>query len=176
MINELITKRLTLRKMQEKDSAGLFAVWSDPSVTRFMNIPAFTGEDQAKEMINFLAELAHENKALRYTIRTKDSGQIIGSCGYNTIDFANGKTELGYELAKGHWGKGYASEAIRELMNYAFEELNLHRIEAKVEPENKNSIRLLQNLEFTFEGTLRDAEKAKGRFVDLAMYAKLSTD
>ncbi len=175
-MNDLTTERLTLKKIQENDAAGLFAVWSDPDVTRFMNIPAFTGEDQAKEMITILAALAKENKALRYTIRMKDSGQIIGSCGYNVLDFDNQRTELGYELAKGHWGNGYASEAIRELSRYAFTELGLHRIEAKVEPENDNSIRLLQKLGFTFEGTLRDAEKAKGRFVDLAMYAKLSSD
>lgn len=175
-MKDLTTERLTLKMMQENDATGLFAIWSDPDVTRFMNIPTFSGEEQAKEMITILAELAKENKALRYTIRTKDSGQIIGSCGYNVLDFENQKTELGYELAKEHWGKGYATEVIRELSRYAFAELGLHRIEAKVEPENKNSLKVLQKLDFTYEGTLRDAEKAKGRFVDLAMYAKLSTD
>ncbi|RIU90494.1 GNAT family N-acetyltransferase [Oceanobacillus picturae] len=176
MMNDLTTERLTLKRMKEHDAAGLFAIWADPDVTRFMNIPSFTGEDQAKEMINVLTELAKENKALRYTIRMKDSGKIIGSCGYNVLDFENHKTELGYELAKEHWGKGYASEAIHALTKNAYAELGFHRIEAKVEPENGNSIRLLLKLGFTFEGTLRDAEKAKGRFVNLALYAKLSTD
>ncbi|MFD1173447.1 GNAT family N-acetyltransferase [Oceanobacillus picturae] len=176
MMKDLTTERLTLKMMQENDAARLFAIWADPDVTRFMNIPSFTREDEAKEMINVLTELAKENKALRYTIRMKDCGKIIGSCGYNVLDFDNQKTELGYELAKEQWGKGYASEAIHALTKNAYAELGFHRIEAKVEPENGNSIRLLQKLGFTFEGTLRDAEKAKGRFLDLAMYAKLSTD
>ncbi|WP_404454887.1 GNAT family N-acetyltransferase [Oceanobacillus kapialis] len=175
-MKDLTTERLTLKKMHDSDTDGLFALWSDPAVTEFMNIPAFKDVAQAREMIRLLTSLAEEMKAQRYTIHLKGSGKIIGSCGYNVLDFTNQKTELGYELAKEHWGKGYATEAIRTLVNYAFTELDMHRIEAKVEPQNRNSIRLLQKLGFIFEGTLRDAEKAKGEFVDLAMYARLRTD
>ncbi|MGE7625022.1 GNAT family N-acetyltransferase [Viridibacillus sp. NPDC096237] len=176
MITELHTKRLFLREMKESDSSRLFKIWSDPDVIKFMNISSFTDEKQAKVMINFLNELALENKAARYSIIELNSNEIIGSCGYNTVDFENEKAEIGYDFAKEFWGKGYASEAINALLDYAFFNLELNRIEAKVEPENINSIKVLQRLNFVFEGTLRQAEKSKGKFNDLSIYSKLKTD
>ncbi|WP_019392719.1 GNAT family N-acetyltransferase [Priestia filamentosa] len=176
MISELYTKRLYLRRLKESDSSTLFKIWSDPVVTKHMNISHFMEEKQAKDMITFLNTLAYENKAARFTIIELASNKIIGSCGYNTLDFAHSKSEIGYELSKAFWGKGYASEAISGLLKYAFEDLGLNRIEAKVEPQNTNSIKTLQRLNFTLEGTLRQAEKSKGKFVDLNLYSRLKTD
>ncbi|PFD88755.1 hypothetical protein COE15_27005, partial [Bacillus cereus] len=107
MITELYTQRLHLRKIEESDSLSLFKIWSDPDVTRFMNISNFIDENQAKDMINLLNELAQNNKALRFTIIEKESNQIIGSCGYNSLDFENSKTEIGYDISKAFWGKGW---------------------------------------------------------------------
>lgn len=176
LITELHTQRLHLRQIKESDSLSLFKIWSDPDVTKFMNISNFTDENQAKDMIHFLNELAQSNKALRFTIIEKESNQIIGSCGYNSLDFENSKTEIGYDISKAFWGKGYAPEAISALLNYAFTHLKLCRVEAKVEPENVNSIKVLQKLQFAFEGTLRKSEKSNGKFIDLNIYSKLITD
>ncbi|EEK48367.1 Uncharacterized acetyltransferase p20 [Bacillus cereus ATCC 10876] len=176
LITELYTQRLHLRKTEESDSLSLFKIWSDPDVTKFMNIINFTTEDQAKDMIKFLNELAQSNKALRFTIIEAKSNQIIGSCGYNFLDFENSKTEIGYDISKAFWGKGYAPEAISALLDYAFTNLKLNRIEAKVEPENLNSISVLKKLKFTLEGTLRKSEKSNGKFIDLSIYSKLITD
>lgn len=176
LIQELNTQRLYLRKMKVSDSQSLFEIWSDPDVTKFMNIANFTNEKQAKEMIELLDELSNENKAIRFSMVELKSGEIIGTCGFNMIDFENDKTEIGYDLSKKHWGMGYASEGIRALIHYAFEILNLNRIEAKVEPANSNSIRVLQKLNFTFEGTLRQFEKSNGKYIDLHMYSLLKSD
>jgi [ribosomal protein S5]-alanine N-acetyltransferase len=176
LITQLHTERLHLREMQESDSLSFFKIWSDPDVARFMNIDYFTDENQAKDMIKLLNELALENRAFRFAIIESKSNEIIGSCGYNFLDFENAKTEIGFDIAKPFWGKGYAFEAMHSLLDYAFTHLKLNRIEAKVEPENMNSIRLLQKLNFTFEGTLRQYEKLKGQFIDLNMYSKLATD
>lgn len=79
-------------------------------------------------------------------------------------------------LVKLFWGKGYAPEAILSLMDYAFSTLEFNRIEAKVESENINSIKVLQKLNFTFEGTMRKCEKSNEKFIDLSIYSKLITD
>ncbi|PAD27480.1 GNAT family N-acetyltransferase [Niallia circulans] len=176
LITELHTTRLLLRKMRASDSTSLFPIWSDPEVTKFMNIDSFTEESQAKEMIFFLDELSKEDKAIRYAIIELESNQIIGSCGFNFIDFENEKAEIGYELSKLYWGQGYAKEAISCLIQSAFTDLHLNRIEAKIEPDNINSIKLIEKLSFTYEGTLRKAEKAKNRFIDLRLYSLLATD
>ncbi|MFC4403877.1 GNAT family N-acetyltransferase [Gracilibacillus xinjiangensis] len=176
MINNLYTKRLHLRQMAATDAAELFEVWSDPDVTKYMNITPFTTEQEAAGMINFLTELANENKAIRYTIILRETNEVIGSCGFNSLDYEHEKTEIGYDLAKNHWGNGYAPEAISILLETAFDSLDLNRVEAKVEPENVNSIKVLEKLNFMYEGRLREAEKSKGRFVDLNVYSKLKTD
>lgn len=173
---DLYTKRLHLRKMNITDSSGLFKIWSDPDVTSFMNIDNFTDESQVQDIINLFNKLSQENRATRFTIIEQESNEIIGSCGYNSLDFENVKAEVGYDIGKGFWGKGYAPEALSALIEYAFETLNFNRIEAKVSPENFNSIKVLQKLNFTFEGTLRKSEKLKGKFIDINMYSKLKTD
>jgi len=176
LITELHTERLHLRKMKASDSSSLFRIWSDPDVTKFMNVSCFTNEDQAKEMINLLDDLSRDNKAIRFSIIKKESNEIIGSCGFNLLDFENKKAEIGYDIARSFWGRGYASEAISSLLDHGFSILRLNRIEAKVEPENMNSIKLLQKLNFTFEGTLRQCERVNEKFNDLNIYSKLVSD
>ncbi|MDK8190567.1 GNAT family protein [Paenibacillus sp. UMB7766-LJ446] len=176
MITELHTERLHLRKMKVSDSPSLFTVWSDPDVTKFMNVRCFTDVEQAKDMINLLDDLSRDRKAIRFTIIKKESNEIIGSCGYNALDFDNFKAEIGYDLAKSSWGRGYASEAVSSLVDHAFSSLKLNRVKAKVDPENVSSIKLLEKLFFTFEGTLREYERVEGTFNDLHMYSKLISD
>ncbi|QOS81890.1 GNAT family N-acetyltransferase [Paenibacillus sp. JNUCC31] len=176
MITELHTERLHLRKMKESDSPSLFTIWSDPDITKFMNVSSFTDVEQAKEMIHLLDDLSRDRKAIRFSIIKKESNEIIGSCGYNSLDFDNLKAEIGYDMAKSSWGRGYASEAVSTLVDHAFSSLKLNRVEAKVDPENVNSIRLLQKLCFTFEGTFREYEGVEGKFNDLHMYSKLISD
>ncbi|MCM3488216.1 GNAT family N-acetyltransferase [Alkalihalophilus marmarensis] len=176
MKTELVTERLCLRKMDESDAGSLFEIWSDPEVTKYMNISSFTEIKQAEEMISLLNQLANENQAIRYSMIELTSNKVIGSCGFNVIDFKNERVEIGYDLSKSYWGKGFATEALTGLLLYAFETLAIHRVEAKVEPANLASIRLLNKLQFSYEGTLRQSEKARGSFVDLAIYSRLSTD
>ncbi len=176
MINEIPTKRLLLRRMRVSDTHSLFRIWSDPEVTKYMNISNFTKESQAKEMIELLDELTRANKAVRFCIIDQASHEIIGSCGFNLIDLDNAKAEIGYDLAKAYWGLGYAPEAIHALTQHAFKKLRLNRIEAKVEPANVSSIKVLNKCNFTYEGTLRQYEKSKEIFIDISMYSLLSTD
>ncbi|MFT4412222.1 GNAT family N-acetyltransferase [Fredinandcohnia humi] len=176
MIQDFTTERLHVRKMTASDATELFKIWSDPVVTQFMNIENMTEEKQAIDIINYLGNLADENKAIRYSIIERNTNKIIGSCGYNSLDFENSKCEIGYEIAHQYWGKGYASEAISMLLENAFNNLNLNRVEAKVEIDNVASVKVLQKLNFTYEGTLRQTEKSKGRFIDLQIFSKLQSD
>ncbi|KOS69346.1 GNAT family acetyltransferase [Lysinibacillus contaminans] len=176
MKTELHTERLHLRTMKASDSHSLFKIWSDPDVTKFLNISSFTYEEQSTEIFALLGELARDNIASNFTIIERESNEIIGTCGFNSIDFENSKAEIGVSIAKAYWGMGYASEGINALVNYTFQTLELNRIEAKVEPENVNSIKVLTKLNFTFEGTLRQYEKSKGKLIDINMYSRLRTD
>ncbi|OXS75499.1 GNAT family N-acetyltransferase [Lysinibacillus sp. KCTC 33748] len=171
MIEQMNTKRLYLRKMQMADAHSLFNIWSDPEVTKFMNITNFAHEEQAKEMIELFDQLAEEHKAIRLTIIEKESNEIIGSCGFNSFDEESATAEIGYDIAKAYWGKGYAPECISALMDYAFTTLNITKIEAKIEPGNSNSIKVVEKLNFTFEGTFQEYEESKESFYDINVYS-----
>lgn len=146
------TERLLLRKVASADAKSLWGIWSDPAVTKFMNISSFTHEEQALEMIDLLNQLANEHRAIRYSIIKKIGNCIIGSCGFNNIDFDKAIAEIGYDLAKTHWGKGYATEAIIALIHVAFTHLEITTIVAKVDAANSNSIKVLQKLNFILQG------------------------
>lgn len=99
---------------------------------------------------------------------------FYGAIGLNNLNKIHRKAEIGFWLIPNFWGKGIMSGALKLIINYAFSGLNLHRIEAMVEKENLNSKKLLQKLNFSFEGTLVDHEIKNDSFISIDVYAKLS--
>ncbi len=95
-------------------------------------------------------------KGIRWAIQLKDSGKMIGTCGYHNWAHEHFKTELGYELNPLYWRQHYMEEAITTILPYAFSEMNVHRIEAFTDPDNLASERLLLKLNFKEEGLLKD--------------------
>ena len=176
MLAELKSKRLILIQSEASHASELFSIWKDPEVSKFMNIESLSTIDEVVDLITFTNQLAVMNQSIRYTIILKESNEIIGGCGFNEIDFENERAEIGYELRKEYWGKGFASEAVSALMCYWFHYLGLNRLEARVISENLPSIRLLNSLGFHFEGLLRQSEKSNGNFIDVRVYSKLKTD
>lgn len=171
IVNTIQTKRLMLRKMDMCDANSLFAIWSNPKVTKYMNIEGFTRIKEAEEMIAFLSDLSERGEAIRYSIIEKNSNTIIGSCGFNSLNFEANTAEIGYDLDSQFWNKGYGTEAVNGLVDYAFHQLNLKIIEAKVDPRNILSIKLLQKLNFEFQGIV---EENAGQADDLYLYTKES--
>ncbi|SDC83855.1 ribosomal-protein-alanine N-acetyltransferase [Terribacillus halophilus] len=165
--NTIKTSRLILRKMDKNDVNALFAIWSDPNVTKYMNIDGFSQIEQAEEMISILSDLSEKGEAIRYTILEAKTNSIIGSCGFNTLDFKNETAEVGYDLDSGFWNKGYGTEAVQGLVDYACHQLQFKKIEAKVDPNNIPSIKLLLKLDFILEGQFSN---------DLNLYTKYLLD
>jgi len=89
---------------------------------------------------------------------------------------AHRKAEIGFWLLTEYWGKGIVSEAIPLILDYAFRELKLHRIEAFIETENLNCKKVIIKLGFQHEGTMKDCEIKNGEFISLDIYAKFSVD
>ncbi|MCG7378095.1 GNAT family N-acetyltransferase [Paenibacillus sp. ACRSA] len=98
------------------------------------------------------------------------------SFSFNSLDYDHYRAEIGYDLAQSHWGRGFSSESIRAMLEHGYSILKMNRIEAKVDPDNVNSIKLLEKLGFICEGTLRQYERVEGAFKDIHMYSKLSSD
>ncbi len=119
--------------------------------------------------------LAVRKKCIRFWVYEKaNPEQIAGTvCFYNITHLMYDRCETGYKFDPVHWRKGYAREAMELGISLMFQELNLHRIEAYVMEDNAASIRLLKNLGFQYEGTLRKSIRICGNWEDHMLFARL---
>ena len=101
---------------------------------------------------------------------------LIGAIGIRNWAIEHARAEVGYVLARQHWGQGYATEALKAVLGFGFSRMELNRIEAKCVPENKGSIRVLEKSGMRREGLLREVEFSKGKFEDLNLYSILRRD
>lgn len=171
---ELHTERLWLRKLRKQDSAAIFQVWSDPAVTKYMNIESMHSKEDAEEMIELLDECSQNEEGFRFAIIEKSSGKIIGSCGFNNWQLEGAfRGEIGYELASSHWRQGFMTEAVTKVLNFGFTTMELNRIEALVDPRNDASAKLLSSLSFTCEGILRQLQYTSTGYKDMQMHSLL---
>lgn len=165
---ELETRRLLLRQITPGDTEELFSLFSDDEVTEYMDIPSLTHIVQMEHLLLSMFERWDEQQSIRWGIVTKHNNALVGTCGYNEWVREYGyRGEIGYELMKRYWGQGIMSEALRAIIAYGFEWMQLNRIQAMVTPGNDRSINLLRKLGFQYEGMLREYGYWKGRFWDL---------
>ena len=101
---------------------------------------------------------------------------IVGIAGLNGIDWANRRSSIGYWIAQSYQGKGLITHACKAILNYAFGELNLNRIEILCAAQNTRSQAIPHRLGFTYEGTLREAQWLNAHFVDHHIYSILQRD
>lgn len=94
-------------------------------------------------------------KDFRLHIYKKDSGELAGSTGYHRIDWKTGNMEIGYWGVSSFGGRGYITEAVKELTRFAFEQFAFNRVEIRCDELNLASCRIPERLGFTLEGVLR---------------------
>jgi [ribosomal protein S5]-alanine N-acetyltransferase len=174
---ELETERLILRQITLDDTEALFRHWSDDEVTKYMNIESFQSPKQAEDMIKLLNELFEQKEAIRWGIVKKEDNRLIGTCGYNSwLKEQAFRGEIGYELGRAYWRQGFMQEALRAIISYGFEAMDLNRIEALVMLEACRSMNLLLKLGFQKEGILREHGYWKGQFWDEYCLSLLKRD
>jgi len=103
-------------------------------------------------------------------------GKLVGAMGYNNLDWANSKVEIGYWLDAAMQGKGLITRACSTLITYAFDEHGLNKVEIHCGVENKRSRAVPERLGFTQEGIIRQAEKFRDRYVDQVYYGMLASE
>ncbi|HIW06370.1 MAG TPA: GNAT family N-acetyltransferase [Candidatus Ignatzschineria merdigallinarum] len=176
-IPKLETARLLLRPLVLDDALRIFHNFSQDCVTEFYDLSTFTKMEEAIDLINNWNQRTANGEGLRWAITYKETPELlIGTCGFHNFSKENNRAEIGYELSPEEWGKGVMTEAIREMIAYGFETLELHRIEAFIDPLNHASRKLLQKDGMKTEGVLRDYFFEKGRFVDAEMLSILRTE
>ena len=173
----LRTARLVLREFEEGDGPALHAVESRPEVARYQSFAPRTAEESRAYVAGARAAAAEDpRRTYDLAVVLPAEGRLIGRCGLGITDPAIGEGMLWYTLHPAHWGRGYATEAARGLVDFGFRELRLHRIWADCDPANIASWRVLEKLGMRREGHLRENAWIKGEWVDSLIYAVLERD
>lgn len=159
-------ERIRLRCLTDADVPALFAVFGDPEVTRYWATPALRDRAAAGELLAEIRENVRIRKGFQWGIARRADDEVIGTCTLYHPDFAHQRSEIGFALARASWGHGYASEAVRLALAYAFDVLGFRRIEADVDPRNGASLRALERLGFVREGYLRERYNVEGEIQD----------
>lgn len=172
----LQTPRLILRKVELADARDMFEYANDPEVARYVGWAAHRTIQETKEFIQFIIGLYKSAQIAPWGIEFKESGRFIGTIGFHYWLTEHRRAELGYAIGREFWGQGFATEAVQRLLDFGFNEMNLHRIEARCEPPNVASQRVLEKCGMTYEGLLRDHMYAKGAFCNLKLYSILKPE
>ncbi len=172
----LSTERLLLRPLESADAQALFAVFSDTKVMRYWSGVAWDSIDKADETIARYSKALAENESLGLGIVDSQTDELIGTCSLFHLDEQSRRAEIGYGIASASWGKGYMHEALTALINYGFDALNLHRMEADTDPRNMASRRCLERLGFVNEGLLRERWIVNNEICDTSFYGLLRSD
>lgn len=153
------------------DDKEIFSLHSHPTINKFLSrSPDKTVED-SKGFINRINEGIENDKWIMWGITLRDEDNIIGTICFWNLDLENYRSEIGFELHPDFHGKGIMQEAIIKILEYGFTEMNLHSVEAQVNPNNLSSIKLLERNNFIREAYFKEKYFFKGKFVDAAIYS-----
>ena len=167
------SERVCVRPLSEADLPALLAVNGDEEVTRFLGFAPWRDLADAEAWFRRISALQTAGSALEFVIVLKETGGVIGRCGLFEVEEENACASLGYLLRRTHWRQGFMREALAGLIDCAFGEMNLRRLEARVEAPNTASAGLLKRLGFTREGVLRERWLTEGKPVDAEIYGLL---
>lgn len=174
-IPTLQTQRLTLREISTHDAEGVLRVFSDKEVTQYNFRNYLANVREARTRIQFWKSNYSHHQRIYWGIFLNDT--FIGNIGVVHFDLRGDRLEIGYNLGRGYWGKGYMKEALVTVLDHLFTEISVNRVDALVLPGNDSSIKLLYSLNFMKDGVLRGAAKTRDDgYEDVDLYGLLKKD
>ncbi len=169
----LKTKRLLIRPLVESDADSIFSIYSDPETMKYWNTEPWDDSSKSKPFIQKDIEALLSGSYLRLGVESKKEGELIGNCSLFSFHEQCKRAEIGYILGRNFWGQGFMREALTALIDYAFEDLLLHRIEADIDPRNIGSAKILNRLGFSKEGHLKERWIVNGEIMDSDIFGLL---
>lgn len=170
----LETKRLLLRKYKKEDMDDLYEYASDEEVTRYLTFETYKNMEDANQYIQTLLEkYRNGNEVSPWAIEWKQNHKMIGSIGINQWDIENYYIQIGYVLNKKYWNQGIMTEALKTVIDFAFKNMNIERIELTHDVRNIGSGKVMLKNGLKQEGILRKSKYIKGEFIDCSYYSIL---
>lgn len=171
---ELKTERLLLRRLQKTDANEMFFLRSNEDVLRYLGKEPASSVKEAEEFIVKIDKAVDDNESVLWGIALiSDPAVLIGTICLWNFKKENYRGEIGYILHPDHWRKGIMKEAIICVLDYGFNVLKLHSVEALLSPENIASSAVLESTGFMKEAHLKENFYFRGEFSDTLIYSKL---
>lgn len=169
----LATPRLILRAITQNDASDMFAMRSNIDAMKHIARPMATSIDDAIALITKIEKMIAANEGIAWGIVLPANNKVIGTMSYHIIDKENFRAHVGYLLHPLYWKQGIADEALKVVLHYGFTTMNLHSIEAHVDPNNNASMALLHKNNFIHEASFRENYFFQGQFLDTNVYSLL---
>ena len=168
------TERLKIRLFKPEDANDLYEYCSDESVTRYLPFDTYTEKKQATDRINYCLEVYNNlDKPITWAIEYNLDGKMIGSIDFVKWSEQDRSAEVGYVINRNYWNKGIMTEALKAVIEFGFENMQLNRIEARCDERDLASAKVMEKNGLKYEGTLRQKRFEKGEFVSLKYYSIL---
>ena len=173
---EMRTERLLLRPLEMSDSSASLDIFSDTMTLLYWSNEPISSIEEAESLIRQDIEWSASDNCICLGVALADSNLIIGKVTLFQLSEQNRRAEIGYVLDRRHWNKGYMTEALGWLLDYAFDVMKLHRLEADTDPDNLPSLALLEKFGFAQEGLFRDRWWVHGKWHDSVMLGLIEED
>jgi RimJ/RimL family protein N-acetyltransferase len=173
---KLETERLLLAEFMPADAQALFEIRSDSRVTKYLDRDNHKALEDSAEIITAIIQAYKDKKGISWIIKEKKTLNVIGYAGFWRLIRESVRAEIGYALRPEYWGKGIMTETLLKVIEFGFNEFGLHSIEGNVNPNNKDSIKLLEKLGFKKEAHFREDFFYNGKYLDSEIYCLLETD
>jgi aminoglycoside 6'-N-acetyltransferase len=172
---ELAAERVVLRRFTAADLPAFAAYRSDPGIARYQSWEPPFPLAMAEVMLTELAEIHPDTPGewYQFAVALRESGELIGDCAAHTLADDPRQAEIGFTFAPASQGRGYATEAVRRLLEYLFRERDKHRVSANCDDRNLRSAALLRRVGMRREGLLVESTWAKGEWTNDELYAVL---
>lgn len=169
----LETKRLLLRQIATDDVNEVLELRGNPETMKYIPRPLAKTAEDALVHIKMIDDKIINNEGINWAITLKGTTKLIGIIGHYRIQPENHRCEIGYMILPQYNGQGIVTEAIKVVLAYGFDDLQMHSIEAVIDPDNIASERVLQKNGFTKEAHFLENELYEGKFCDTVIYSLL---
>ena len=165
------TDRLHLRRVLLTDSHNIFRFRSNQEAMQYIAKPVAKEISDAENLVKTFDSGLENKTSIAWGITLKPSSCIIGNVGLHNIDKEHYRSEIGYMLHPDYWNKGILTEVLPRIIDYAFNTMGLHSLEAKIDPDNIYSRKLLVNNQFVKEAYFKGNYFFNEQFLDTEVYS-----
>lgn len=169
---ELDLGDVLLRKISTDDIEDFYEYITDRELAKFLSDSEIPSNlDNARLELMYWASLYEKKRSIYWAISDKNNGKLIGTCGFNSWSREHDRAEISYDLSRKYWNRGIMTKVIQKITKFAFDQMQVKRIQATVVTFNSASVKVLEKCGYNKEGVLKNFGVLHGKQEDFYMYS-----